>query len=59
MICVCLSFVCLSLSNALKAHLSSFLQESGGSVQVDEFSAFVLHGDGVVRLGVGEKKMGL
>lgn len=51
--------MCLSLSNALKAHLSSFLQESGGSVQVDEFSAFVLHGDGVVRLGVGEKKMGL
>ena len=33
--------------------------DSRGIVQVDEFSAFVLHGDGVVRLVVGEKKMGL
>lgn len=55
--------VCVSLSgrsgDALCSVRGRKSRDHGGIVQVDKVSAFVLHGDGVVRWGVVEKKMGL
>lgn len=57
------SSLCLFLSLGRRGALCSVggreSWDNGGIVQVDKLSAFVLHGDGVVRWGVVEKKMGL
>lgn len=58
----CLPLLCVSFcrsGGALCSVGGRKSRDDGGIVQVDKVSAFVLHGDGVVRWGVVEKKMGL
>jgi hypothetical protein len=56
----CLPLVCVSLSgrsgDALCSVRGRKSRDHGGIVQVDKVSAFVLHGDGVVRWGLSKRK---